>query len=135
MRVVWNHTDEGVEFLVHAPTRGWVAIGFNGHDGIVGADLFMASEQSGVPVAEHHRVVAPGEHPRVERVGGRSALIRGEVGFDERGHTVARLVVDPAKLAGAALRTGVETWLVVAFSVEPEFDHHSRMRRHVPVTL
>jgi hypothetical protein len=135
MSVRWRHIPEGVEFVVTGPTAGWVAIGFNDHDSIVGAELFMAAVQDGVGVAEHHRVVAVGLHPNVESMGVPSALSHAEVALDERGSTVAHFVVQAEYVPNVRLTRGEMLWLIIAYSVAPEFDHHSRIRSHVRITM
>lgn len=49
MTVEWS-LQSGGRFIctVSAPTRGWVAVGFNTRDDIVGANLIMASVQNDI---------------------------------------------------------------------------------------
>ncbi len=135
MRVTSSRSASGVEFELVAETSGWVAIGVNERDAIVGSDLFMAAVQNGRGVAEHHIVTGPGVHPRAEELDRRSAIVASNVRFDESGRTTAHLVLDPDLVSGERLEAGVDVFLIAAWSIAPEFDHHSRVRRHVRVRL
>mgnify|MGYP006290164479 FL=1 len=136
MRVSWVHHEHEVEFLVSAPTEGWVAVGFNKVDDIVGAELIMARILRGNSHAEHRYVVAPGDHRPVSTLG-RPSMLRGAVGLisEARVHFTFRLQRPADSGQGVGLRPGERLYLIVAYSVSSDFDHHSRVRRHLEVVL
>ena len=136
MSVSWDHRANGIEFHVVAPTLGWVAIGFNDVDNIVGADLIMARVQGGQSEARHLYVVAAGDPRPVESLG-RPSIIQESDGRHRRGATEIRLRLDHAFGSGRSLNLtrGATLYVIVAYSESPDFDHHSRMRQHVLVEL
>lgn len=135
MCVRWRYVQTLLQIELAAPTEGWVAVGFHDRNVIVGAELFMAAVQNGSGVAEHHHVLAAGAHPRVESAGRRSALVEYQVRQDRRGHIIAGFMIDHTTIPRLNLSQNSEVWLILAYSVAPEFDHHSRVRRHVRVRL
>ena len=136
MRVSWSHQNDEIVFALSAPTEGWVAIGFNTVNDIVGAELVMVRVTDAVAYAEHRYVVAPGDHRPVSSFG-RSSAVRA-VGGAVSGRRVdvdLRLATDLTPDSGVSLVPGQRLYLIMAYSVSPDFDHHSRMRRHVRVEL
>ena len=138
IEVAWAFTDALLTVTVSAPTGGWVAVGFNSRDDIVGSELFMAARQGESQVAEQHAVTRAGVHPPVENLGRRSALVNYTI--DQRSSplpsgTTARFTIDPARVPAVPLTPGSEVVLILAYSVSPDFDHHSRVRRHAVAVL
>ena len=136
MQVAWEHRDGGIEFILEAPTQGWVAIGFNEVNSIVGADLIMAGIRDGQTRAEHLFVEDFGA-PRPVRDLGRASKVRS-VRAQLQGESIAvALLLDQLVNAELSrdLHSGREIYLIVAYSISPDFDHHSRMRRHLAVKL
>lgn len=140
MEIAWEFAREDedplVTFTISAPTTGWLAIGFARHDAIVGAELVMMRLEPSGAHAENHWVTAAGRHPRVEAVGLESRIVA--VAGSRRGDRTELRVALRQHAGGAdrlALTPGSSLVLIAAWSVAPEFDHHSRVRRHVPITL
>lgn len=136
MTVSWEHREDGIEFSLTAPTTGWVAVGFNDSDDIVGADLVMARVESGQSEARHFYVVRAGDPRPVESLG-ESSIVRNVDGRISDGVVEVHVRLDPALGPGRSfdLSPGTNLYLIVAYSVSQDFDHHSRMRRHVEVEL
>lgn len=120
--------DEGPVLVVtlSAPTTGWVAIGFNRGPELAGARLVMASVQGATALAEEH-VAAPPEHFRVDDLRVRSA--REVSGRTEVTVEVPRVRGVPGELRLDEASVG---HLILAFSESDDFQHHSRMRVHLP---
>ncbi len=138
IEVVWAFAGAFLTVTVSAPTDGWVAVGFNSRNDIVGSELFMAARRGEGPVAEHHLVTGAGVHPPVESLGRQSALV--DFAVDEhsgmlRAGITARFTINPEYVRSVPLTPGGEVVLILAYSVSPDFDHHSRVRRHVAVVL
>lgn len=63
-------TERGrVHLRVTAPTRGWVAVGFNSRNDIVGCDLKMFAVEGHRLRYEDQIVLAPGKHPAKATIG------------------------------------------------------------------
>lgn len=116
---------EGEEVTAHlaAPGTGWVAVGFNDRPGLAGARLFMARVRGGEVEVEEH-MAQPPRHARVD--GARVTAIAGrEIG----GRTV---VAFRFPLEGRLrLQPGRSIHVILAYSESDDFNHHSRVRRHV----
>lgn len=134
--VSWEHMGESIEFVLTAPTEGWVAVGFNAVDDIVGADLFMAATQDGETQAEHFYVAGRGD-PRPINSVGRDSWIHSTVAETDDGKSTVTLRLSPDETSDrfAGLKAGETLYLILAYSVSADFDHHSRVRRHIQVTL
>lgn len=135
----------GVEFrwalednrLLHgcmrARTHGWVAVGFNTQPTLDGARLVMGRVVGGAVQVEVHRA----EPPRHGRIAGSEHAVRAVGGAQETGVTRVCFVmplgqIDPSDVALAA---GSLTHLVLAWSHERDFDHHSADRGAANVLL
>lgn len=135
MHATWEWTADGdLRVTLTAPTTGWLAIGFNGEGGgLKGARLCMAAvSKRGVLSVEEHEAVVPA-HPKVATIDG------GECSSGDGSTTVAFTVPrDPPRgrsSAGVQLHRGGRHHIVLAWSVAREFDHHSRFRTGMDVTL
>ncbi len=136
MHIAWSHGNGAITFDVNAPTTGWVAVGFNETDSIVGADLVLMRIVDGKVEVQNSFVVAAGDYRPVGEVGGVSIVLSTEGGLSD-GRIAMRVVLDTRGAAPHhyALGPGSEIVLIAAYSVSPDFRHHSRMRRHVRVRL
>ncbi len=121
---------DSIEFEFEAPASGWIAVGFNSKDDIVGADLKMFAVTAAGPVSSDQFVVAAGRHPEKRALGAASNLETLEL-TELRGRTRARF---RTPVRGGrydfTFEPGREIWLILAWSAEDDFAHHSRVRRH-----
>ncbi len=134
--LTWTHEGDALRCRVQAPTTGWVGVGFNEADGLSGTHLVMGAVVDGEAVVSDRTIVAPGDHRPVEAVGGASAL--SEVSGTERDGTTEIAFALPAATSDAwshDLREGTTVHLLLGYSVADDFDHHSRVRRHLVVRL
>lgn len=115
-----------------APMTGWVAIGFNETNHIVGSDLKMMGLKHGSSYASDQYVVGVGKHPTDISQGGASDI---EViqAHEAGGQTkmVFRLPLTNADKWDFQHQLNKPFWLILAYSVSDDLDHHSRVRRHV----
>lgn len=134
--VAWRLDGPTLQFTISAPTSGWVALGLNSEDDIVGAELFMMRFAENGPEASHRYVAAAGDHRPVEAFG-RDPIISDLAGRRLGGSVEFTLTLrtDAASYQGPPLKSGAQLWLIVAYSVSPDYDHHSRMREHVRIRL
>lgn len=125
-----------VEFTLTAPTNGWLGIGFNDRNSIVGSDLYLMHVIDGKTAGQDMYVKGAGD-PRLDQsLGGTSDLqiISGE---ESAGKTkvVFSLPLNSTEQYDYQLEPGKSLWLILAYSTHDEFAHHSRMRKHVRFTL
>ncbi len=136
MKVSWEHHNDSVTFTATAPDDGWVALGFNSTNNIVKSNLVMVGVAGAVVIAEDFYVVGAGNPQPVSALGGQSELL--QVSGAEQGQNTTVSFTIPTNAADAYhydLKKGDRIWLICAYSMEDEFDHHSRMRKHFEITL
>jgi hypothetical protein len=134
----------GVEFrwaldgrLLHgcmrARTRGWVTVGFNTQPALDGARLVMGRVLDGKAQIEVHRA----QPPRHARIAGADDVVRISGGAQDAGVTRVCFVMplDPSDPSDVTLAVGSPTHLVLAWSHESDFNHHSADRGAVNVLL
>jgi hypothetical protein len=137
-------TAAGVEFrwaldgrLLHgcmrARTRGWITVGFNTQPTLDGARLVMGRVIDGKAQIEVHRA----QPPRHARIAGADNVVRISGGTQQAGVTRVCFVMplDPIDASDVMLVAGAPTHLVLAWSHESDFDHHSADRDAVNAQL
>jgi hypothetical protein len=118
-----------------APTKGWLAVGFNSAPGLKDSYFVMMRLSDGVfQVSE--RISILNGHVGVDELDLPSVLIQGS-GHFENGRTsvsiaLPRLLPGPA---GVELAEGRHTHIMLAWSQDKDFTHHSAWRRHFQSTL
>ncbi len=124
--------EEEMEIELRAPTEGWIAVGFNQSDAILGADLLQFRvHDSGEVYAEDQLVTDFGKHPTDVSLGGTDD-IKIMSGEERDGQTSIRFRIpfssgDPSDFSH---QLNHSFWLILAYSVSDDFDHHSIMRKH-----
>jgi hypothetical protein len=118
---------------MHARTRGWVTVGFNTQPTLDGARLVMGRVQGGKAQVEVHRA----QPPRHARIAGADDVVGISGGAQQAGVTRVCFVMplDPIDPADVMLVAGAPTHLLLAWSHESDFDHHSADRGAVNVQL
>ena len=136
MKVTWYRDEADWVFEATAQTEGWVAVGFNTRNDIVGSNLIMGAVSAEVPRLADHFVVGIGDHQSVAQLGGTPQVNLLEAS-EKEGQTMIRirLAADAHDEFHHDLRSGESIYLILAYSVDDDFDHHSRLRQHVQVTL
>ena len=124
--------NDSVQIELKAPTRGWVGIGFNDKNAIIGSDLLLFSVRNGKTISADQYVRGPQDHPDDNVLGGRCD-IQVLSGQEVNGWTTVQFKIP--------LNSGdqfdfehdfeKETWLIMAYSREDDFTHHSMMRKHL----
>lgn len=134
--ITWYHQNDRIHFEMCAPTRGWVTVGFNESDGVAGAYLLMGRIVAGrAEVVEHYTraagdyrpITALGGQPLVDEINGKESAQKTRIQFSIPTHalTTYRKNLSPGK----------SYFMILAFSREDDFQHHSMMRTSVKVTL
>jgi len=124
--------EDQIEIELQAPTSGWVAVGFNKSNAIVGADLLQFRVKDSDEVyAEDQFVTSFGKHPTDESLGGVSniKIISGE---ERNGDTAIRFRIpfSSGDQYDFPHQLNHSFWLILAYSVSDDFEHHSIMRKH-----
>lgn len=136
MQISWEHQGDQIKFTATAPDDGWVALGFNTKNNIVYSNLIMVGVAKNDVQAEDFYVVSAGNPKPVKSLGAKSQ-IKDYQGWEKQGKTTVTfsLPVESTDDYHLNLRQGDKIWLICAYSMEDDFGHHSRMRRHVEITL
>ncbi|PRX57861.1 DOMON domain-containing protein [Flagellimonas meridianipacifica] len=136
MDISWKFEDNAITFTASAPDDGWIALGFNSKNDIVGSNLIMVNVVDGKVNTEDLFVLGVGNPKPVNQLGSQSQVM-GASGKESSEKTWVSFSL-PTKAFDKYhmdLKKGDTIWLICAYSMEDEFDHHSRMRKHVEVEL
>ncbi len=131
----WRHDGGRVRFKLSAPTKGWIAAGFNETPALRNTRFIMAAV-SITPLRVSERIAQVPEHREITEHGGIPAL-RDAGGYyaDGRSNLVFSLPHRFEDRPALSLRPGSQTNLMLAWSHETDFLHHSAWRRHFTITL
>ncbi len=139
MTVSWTYEGEDILFTVTSPDNGWIVLGFNDENNIVGATLQLGGyrETTGKQYSSERLTLAPGNHRAKVDLELPTRVTELEITTGRKRGTVMRLRLPilPATSGEYDLRSGTDLWLILAYSVSDDLDHHSRFRRHIKVTL
>ncbi|CAD5250518.1 MULTISPECIES: DOMON domain-containing protein [unclassified Imperialibacter] len=136
MEVIWAHQDDRVQFELKAPTTGWVAIGFNEADQLKNTYLIMGRVANNLATVKEHFVVEPGDYRPIETFGA-PVLVDSIEGLESEDGTVIRfsLPIEAIDAYRKDLEPGKSYSLLMAFSLEDDFQHHSVMRTQTTIQL
>lgn len=136
MKVSWRIKGARIYFEMDAPTYGWVAIGLHTKDQLVGNNLIMGAVVDGTLKLEDQYIQSIGAHPTVKQLGGKD-LLRDGVGKETTKHTSIgfSLPLQPNDQYHLDLEENKTYYLLMAYSTEDDFQHHSRMRTTISITL
>ena len=136
MTVKWEFKDDRVFFQMSAPTKGWLAIGFNDSEQLTGTYLLMGNVVSGNANVVEHYTRKPGDYLPISELGDRGEV--GNIGGKETklGTTLNFSVPIKSKSKFKKhLKSGTLFNLLMAYSREDDFQHHSVMRTALSVNL
>jgi hypothetical protein len=130
----WRHSDDRLHGTLMAPTRGWIAVGFNMSRSLNGTRFVIAVTRQ-KPTAEMHVALIP-EHPTIGSLGGQSGLA-DVFGRHNDTQSTVKFSLPHFNAAPFALELspGTPVYLMLAWSHETDFAHHSAWRRHFDVVL
>lgn len=136
MKVSWYYEKERIFIEMSAPTDGWIAIGFNTHLGTKGAYLLMGNVISGQLSVEEHYTLAPGIYKPITTLGAR-AQVADVNGMGNAVTTLLRfsLPIQSKSKYQKDLKEGARYTMIMAYSQEEDFQHHSMMRTSLEITL
>ncbi|MEL6863076.1 MAG: DOMON domain-containing protein [Bacteroidota bacterium] len=136
MKVSWAFEGEQLKVEVVAPTKGWVAIGFNEQDQLVGHHLIMGKVVGDQIYVSDRYIRGIGQHYAVTELGGISHLSQPS-GQEDSGGTQIRfhIATSPKDAFHYTLEKGQTIHLLIAYSQSDDFEHHSAMRSALTITL
>ncbi len=136
MTFQWRFDKEQLQCRAIALTKGWVAIGFNTKDELSGTNLIMGAVEQDYVTIDDRFIVKPGDHRSIIDLGGSEALVHRS-GKEENDVTTISFSI-PLSVNDKFhynLYEGKEYYVLMAFSQEDDFQHHSIMRTTIKIKL
>lgn len=136
MEVSWHYNKDRIYFKMSAPTDGWLAIGFNSTTRIEGTYLIMGNVINGKANVVEHFTLSPGNYKTISSLGA-TAQLEEVKGSEESNKTIIEfsLPIKAWSKYQKDLTKGIEYTMIIAFSQEDDFQHHSSMRTAVNINL
>ncbi|MEL6140411.1 MAG: hypothetical protein AAFU67_02200 [Bacteroidota bacterium] len=138
MNLTWTYEDEYIVFTVQSPDMGWVVLGINDRDDIVGATLYSGGYRTGAGTYFSERLVTSlGKNQSLKELGLTERVTDFAVEENSSKGTKLKIRMPYHAKGGKEydLSKGQEHWIILAYSVSDDADHHSRFRKHVKVKL
>ncbi|MDW3646953.1 MAG: DOMON domain-containing protein [Bacteroidia bacterium] len=136
MLVSWEEKGEYLEFEVSAPSQGWLAVGFNEEEGLAGTHLIMAAVRGKSVHLSDRFILKAGDHRALSElgVGEKLELISGEenASGSRVSFRIPKLSQDDYH---KNLLPASSFHMLMAYSREDDFTHHSMMRTSVKITI
>lgn len=131
----WSHAARQLHVRFDAPTKGWIAVGFNENRRLRGTHFVIAAVDGGAVRIEEHLALVP-DHKTVRELGIPPALANASMSLkDSRSHLAFSLPHVLPHRPELPLAPGSRVHVMLAWSHSPDFDHHSAWRRHVDIVL
>lgn len=136
MTVRWTIQRNCLHFEVTAPTRGWVAVGLNTEDQLQGTNLIMGAVEEEFYRIDDRYIVAPGDHRSMTELGAIEQTCN-RYGKEDEIHTVIKFSISAVAVDRyhKTLVAGKPYFLLMAYSLEDDFNHHSIMRTTTKINL
>jgi hypothetical protein len=136
MTVSWEFKNDRIYFEMIAPTYGWVAIGFNDSENTAGNYLIMGNVVNNKVTVEEHYTISPGNYQTFAKLN-TSASLKNTNGEESLSKTTIRfsLPTTSSNKYAKDLKQNTEFILLIAYSQEDDFQHHSIMRTATKITL
>lgn len=136
MSASWHFEDKRIFFEMSAPTSGWLTIGFNTNDNLKGAYLLMGHIVDGQTTVVEYFVNKPGDYNPIDSYAAVPQVLHVE-GSEKGKETIIKFSL-PIKSKSdfqKNLNEGQSYTMILAYSQEKDFQHHSSMRTSVEVIL
>jgi len=131
----WRHEADRVRGTLTAPTAGWIAVGFNESPSLRNTWFVIATVSTSPIRAEEHIALVPA-HKKIEDLGLEPGLAHVSGYYrDGRSRLEFSLPHTRPKRPSLRLDPGAGVHLMLAWSHETAFDHHSAWRRHYDTVL
>lgn len=131
----WRHEADRVRGTLTAPTAGWIAVGFNETPSLRNTWFVIATVSTSPIQAEEHIALVPA-HKKIEDLGLEPGLAHVS-GYYDNGRSRLEFSLPHTRPKRPSLRLdpGAGLHLMLAWSHETAFDHHSAWRRHYDIVL
>lgn len=136
MEVKWRFDEYRIYFEMKAPTQGWVAIGFNESSALEGTYLIMGHVANHQAAVVEHFVQSPGQYSPIKDLGGTVEV--QDIGGQEESKLTKLSFSLPLTAVDhyrKSFTSGADYNLLIAYSQEDDFQHHSVMRTSVKIQL
>ncbi len=132
----WQITDGRLHCKLTAPTEGWVAVGFNPQKGLAGTNLIMGCVENGILTLEDRFIVKPGLHKSKLELGSPDNL-DDKAGWEAFGMTSISFTIplEASDPYSHSLKPGQLCHILLAYSLEDNFLHHSLRRTSLGIIL
>lgn len=131
----WRHENGLLLGFMTAPTPGWIAVGFNETGDLRNTRMVMATVSVTPIRVEEHIALVP-DHRPVGQLGQPPIVTQADGLYQDGVSSLAFALTDTVPGRPALnLAAGAQVHVMLAWSHEPDFDHHSAWRRHYAVTL
>ncbi|MFK8005887.1 MAG: DOMON domain-containing protein [Saprospiraceae bacterium] len=132
MQVQWEWEGETFCFQVFAPENGWVAIGLNAKTGLTETNLIMGSVNNKKVIISDRYILKPGNHQTIESLEGKDILMEKKGFENKKGTTIYfEIPTQPNDEFHTNIEKGKKYFMLLAYSREDDFGHHSMMRTKV----
>lgn len=127
---------DDLKCTLSAPTNGWIGVGFNSKNSIVGSDLLLFNSVDGTFSSTDLFVKGAGNAVRDIDNGGKNTITLIN-GTESNSHTTITFSIplDSGDTNDFVHKVKKEAWLILAYSVDDDFEHHSRVRKHIPFVI
>lgn len=132
----WRTADTHLQGCMQAQTKGWVTVGFNTRPTLDGARLVMGRVDAQSGLIEIHQAMPP-RHEMRHSSASKSAAIQLINSEQRSGLTQIcfRMALAASYMGDVALSVGKPVHLILAWSHERDFQHHSAQRGVVNTVL
>ncbi|WP_339709842.1 DOMON domain-containing protein [uncultured Kriegella sp.] len=136
MEVQWHREKDKIRFKMTAPTTGWVTIGFNEFNVIIGAYLLMGRVRQNETEVVEHFTIGPGNYVPIKTLDDK-ILVSEVSGVEAKSVTTIlfSVAVSSTCTYQKDLAAGTPYWMTLAYSLEDDYQHHSMMRTSVRIKL
>jgi DOMON domain len=136
MTVSWYYEMDKIYFEMIAPTQGWVTIGFNTRADTEGAYLLMGCVTDGKAKVVEHYTISAGNYKPITTLGGNAAVqVIDGIQTSEGTRLKFSVLTKAASQFQRDLDHGISYTIILAYSQEDDFQHHSIMRTSLRITL
>lgn len=136
MTVNWVHQGDRVFFELQAPTEGWITVGFNDRDDMSDSYLLMGRIINAKAEVVQYYTLGPGNYKPFGQLG--SALTLADVsGKQQKNQSNIKFSLPTRALSKfeQSLTPGKDIIMILAYSRDDDFQHHSIMRTSLKVTM
>ena len=136
MTMSYTIVGQQLSVTLEAPTQGWLGIGFNDRNAIVGSDLLLMHVIDNKAEVLDMQVKGIGNPKEDQMLGGTNNIII--TAYAEKAGRTTISFSRPLNTQDPndhPIERGEDLWLILAYSTHDDFGHHSRMRKHTSFTF